>query len=411
MKTIFTKMGILMTLIFSFLFSLIVPNTVNALEAGDIYEQHATINNISLVNHVLSFDVKNASDIDVVEVSGFTYKYTYWVEDTLVGELKQDDNSFTRDGSKYVIQLDEKVVGVTIYKVRFKTNNSYITLDTNGTNIVGNCANTKKINWVQLDKGKILSDKSEKIYAGQDLYIEYVYNSFYFNFSELVVDDVIDVDMRYYLYTNTYEKYKFLWWNVSEKSENTDPVEHKYEVAQTDSLYQGWEDENFIIYLKCLYGNCTDTYKRYAIEKSDNDMYQWKINLPTTAIRSSSGGGHTWIETEIIEQADITTMSYIIDGKEFIDIPVYQESSGFVYMPEYSRNGLPWWFWLIVVGIILLIIGILAIIFKPIGKGIIFIFKLIWWIIVAIYYVLKWTIFLPITLIVRHVRNKDDDVW
>lgn len=409
MKTIFTKMGILMTLIFSFLFSLIVPSDVSALNPGDIYVQNATISNIALTNHILSFDVENKSDVEVEAVADFTYKYTYWVEDTLVGELKQADDSFTRDGSKFVIQLDEKVVGVTIYKVRFKTSTSFITLDTNGTNSVGDCENTIKLNWVQLDKGEILSTNSEKVYAGQDVYVEYIYNAFYFNFTDLVVDDVIDVDLRYYFYTNTYEKYKLWFITFSEKSYNSDKEEIKYDVSQTDSVYQGWEDENFITQLKCLYGNCSDTYKKYAIESSDRENYQWKINLPTTVKRSSEGGGSTWIQTEIIEQADITTISYIIDGKEFIDIPVYQESSGFVYMPEYDRGfSIPWWIWLIL-GVAVL--GILSIIFKPIFRGIKVLFKIIWKLIVIIYFILKWTIFLPITLIVRHVKNKDDDIW
>lgn len=410
MKTIFAKIGILMTLIFSFLFSLIVPNSVSALNPGDIYVQNAEISNISLNNHILSFDVENKSDVEVEAVADFTYKYTYWVEDTLVGELKQSDNSFARDGSKFVIQLDEKVVGVTIYKVRFKTPTSYITLDTNGTNSVGDCENTVKINWVQLDKGEILSNKSEKVYAGQDLYIQYSYNAFYFNFTDLIVDDVIDVDLRYYFYTNTYEKQKLLGFiTLYERSSNSDKEEKLYDVSQTDSVYQGWEDENFIIQLKCLYGNCTDTYKKYAIEVSDRENYQWKINLPTTVIRSSEGGGNTWIQTEIIEQADITTISYVIDGKEFIDIPVYQESTGFVYMPEYDRGpSIPWWIWLIL-GVVVL--GILSIIFKPIFRGVKALFKIIWKLIVVIYFILKWTICLPITLIVRHAKNKDDDLW
>ena len=398
MKTIFAKMGILMTLIFSFLFTAFSPNTAKALEDGENYQTEIVLTSFNKTNdETIQFTTANKYD-----VIALTYVYTYYSENNvLVENLVQRSKDFTKvDDYTYKFAVSPDWQGVKLYKIQYYFNSdAWADKFTNGFREWGNMDSKYKMNYVEISAVEL----KKEIVSGSDWDNNAIYhNKLYFKFADLNPDEVTKVVADF----ETHVNHKVLWgikW--SDNYKNYENYEINSEITPTTSQK-----------LKDWWGG---SYKKYEIFKSDDSNYDWYVYLIDTAITSTHVFGSLLnmdYQETVIENASIIKISYISEGHYYNDVPVLSPDSGWIHFEQTvgpnANSELPWWIWLIIVGVGLMIIGILALICKPIAKGIAIIFKGIWYLLVAIYYILKWTIFLPITLIVRHVKKKeDDDLW
>ena len=124
MKTIFAKIGILMTLIFSFLFSSFNSVFINA----SYVEEEKEYNQVALTDVVYSNNAITIKLKEMKEVVAITYEYAYLNEDNVkVSELGIAKNITTSNNITYTFlnETSEELIGVKIWKVQFKETDLY----------------------------------------------------------------------------------------------------------------------------------------------------------------------------------------------------------------------------------------------------------------------------------------------
>ncbi len=320
-KTFISKLGIMFAMIFSFLLSIIPGSSVKALEDGETYQTYVDLNKTTRNGSIISFETK-----DTYNVSAVTYEYTFLINDVLVSKLVQREEKFNKIDSKtYSIDLsaiEETVEGVKIQKIKYTLDDkSWVDKRTVGNNYIGNMESKYKYNYVEISNTELVTTYINSTSSGSWNYINYQ-NKLYFKFADLVPEDITKMTVDYDTYTN-----KNTWFGA--KSENTDRKNVTYEVTKED--YNKQYGDHATIF-DDLFGKFE---KVYAIQKSDNEKYDWSVLLPETTFSSDKFGATKY--TEVIENACVIKMSYLTEGTYYEDIPVLSDDSGWIYYKEYDK--------------------------------------------------------------------------
>lgn len=354
MKKILLKVGILFTLVLSFLFSFFSSNIVGASNYETI-ETNVDITEISREENTIYFTLK-----DDLEVKSLTYEYTTYVEDVLFGRLIKSTTDFDKINEyKYSFDVADDVVGVKIHLIEWLHDEiGYIDDGTIGNNYVGNVNADLREHYVFISADLYTKENYNSYANGLGLKGMYtVTNRLYFNFEDLDVDSVTEVDVKYKQYTHVVEP-KYLFWS---KSYNTEVIDKTY----TASIYNNEDYDFWKTLLISISGGVGMTNEYIEIGKSDRDGYQWFISLPDTSYKKTTYNSY---RKDVISSVQIFEISYIDDGVFYEDVDVVQDPTEFVKYQE--GDNVPWWillfitilnwlleyYWVILIGIVVVIV-------------------------------------------------------
>lgn len=357
MKKMFCKIGILFTLILSFLFSFFSSSSVSANSNYETIETNVDITETSREENTIYFTLK-----DDLEVKSITYEYTIYVEDVLFGRLIKGTTDFDKINEyKYSFDVADDVEGVKIHLVEWLHDEiGYIDDGTTGNNYVGNVNADLREHYVFISADLYTKETYNHYAANLGMRGMYtVTNRLYFNFEDLDVDSVTEVDVKYKQYTHVVEP-KYLFWS---KSHNTEVVDKTY----TASIYNNEDYDFWKTLLISISGGVGMTNEYIEIGKSDRDGYQWFISLPHTSYKKISYNSY---RKDVISSVQIFEISYIDDGEFYEDVDVVQDPTEFVKYEE--GDNVPLWLeillailnWLLEYYwvILLIIVGIIAIV-------------------------------------------------
>lgn len=433
MKTIFAKMGILMTLIFSFLFSSFGGNFVYA---SSSVNQETIYNKVALTEVVYA---NNAITVKLKEkrnVVAFTYEYAYINADGVkVSELATAKDIGTTNNVSYTFlnTTGEDLVGIKVWKVQFKETDTYFpdwmsegsnSWSAEGTTGIDGAIRLKLL---QVTKNQLKYDITNECKEFDKAW-DVVWNddicegalTLYFSFDNeeqnIIIDSIYELKATatYYDLVTTYK------WALPSKIDSVEKTNQK----------------NVELHLKSENKASFTTIEGIVVEnmpiigESKNPDYDWYaifetaegIQLGLEVEREGFLGARRVDIEHKLDEVAIFWIKYIYDG-EFYESEVLDFGTGIhVYTVVEDENwfdklidAIDWlianW-WKVLIGIVVAIIlvwGLIKFGIKAIIVGIGYILKYLF---IAIWFILKWTIFLPITLIVRHVKKKeDDDLW
>lgn len=408
MKKIFSKIGILAILIFSFLLSFFQTTPIKAANDTIEYQTYVNVSYITRKDNLITVNL--LEEYDVID---FTYEYTYYLNEILVSELVKNSIDFQMiDKTTFTFSVNKNVEGVKLWKVKYLTSNN-IWADKQckgGILSVGNMNSSYKKNYVVIeDNLKLVKTETGRSTDGTYSFINYK-NVVHFNFKDLVVDEIEKITLDYSQYTH-----KEYLWNLYSKNTNHKNIAD-YEVEKEDYIVSGGLAQRIIDKLGLM------TAKRYKIQKSDLEGYDWAVELPTTSKRMDATAS-TRIET-IIQNASVTKISYWSEGQYYEDIPVLGSDTGWVYATEKEPN-FDFWKWLIeminkivdffggnVVAVIIFFVIVVFIIVSLIKLGIKKTFQGIFWIIEKIVSIiislLKFIICLPFVILKKIFGKKQE---
>ena len=328
MKKMFCKIGILFTLILSFLFSFFSSSSVSDSSNYETIETNVDIAETLREENKIYFTLK-----DDLEVKSITYEYTTYVEDVLFGRLIKGTTDFDKiNDYKYSFDVADDVEGVKIHLVEWLHDEiGYIDDRTTGNNYVGNVNADLREHYVFISADLYTKENYNSYADGLGLKGMYtVTNRLYFNFEDLDVDSVTEVDVKYKQYTHVVEP-KYLFWS---KSYNTEVIDKTY----TASIYNNEDYDFWKTLLISISGGVGMTNEYIEIGKSDRDGYQWFVSLPDTSYQKITYNNY---RKDVISSVQIFEISYIDDGVFYEDVDVVQDPTEFVKYEE--GDNVPLW--------------------------------------------------------------------
>lgn len=405
MKKVFSKIGLLMILVFSFLISFFQPISIKAVDDFLNVQTYVNVSDINRNDNLIT--VKLQEEYEIID---FTYEYTYYLNDILVSELIKNSTEFNLIAKDtFTFSVNESVKGVKLWKIKYLTeNNIWADKQCKGDILqVGNMDSLYKKNYVEIEDG--LELVKTRIGESTDGTYSFIYykNVVHFNFKGLVVDEIEKITLDYSQYVHT----EYLW-NLFSKDTNYKNVVD-YEVEKEDYIVSGGVTGRILDKLGLM------TAKRYKIQKSDVEGYDWAVELPQTYKRMDTAAS-TRSET-VLQNASVTKISYWSQGEYYEDILVLSPDTGWV---KYEHKKETIWDKIltffeklynlcgnnifITAGVIILIICIIIALIKiGIKKIILGLYYLIEKLVIFIIKLLKWIICLPFKLI-RKIFKKQE---
>lgn len=439
-KKIYAFVGIFIVLLSSIVNVFVSSDIVSASTAS--YEQtYVSIKDIYREDNDLHVILK-----DELLVKDMTYEYTHYVDEVFESDLvvvapKQLSTY------EYLIELPEDTVGVKVWKVKYQVENDYFKNKyTVGPNSIGDIGTTQKKNYITVTADKLVTYE----YSTQNLSLPwYTWNptlmpivlgdylfreetsasyTWYFNIDK-EIDRIIDVNITY----ATFEYSEILWGAIESK--------HDYQThgpMKITAEQQVFDYAKFIDYAedKCGFdfagGTCNNMlkaegeeyFKHSAIGSSsyiDNEgvSYDWYVQVTLDdLLKENNVLWGAYENKEYLQEVTLLNISYYFEGEEYFDVNVLDEDTGEAdIIPDPSPidrlvsfiDELSEWFsenWkviLIVLAVaIILIILVIKLGFKMLGK-------IIEGLCIGIWYVLKWTIFLPFTLPYVIIKNRKEE--
>lgn len=402
MKKVFPKIGIVAILIFSFLLSFFQPTSIKAIDDSLNVQTYVNVSYINRSDDLIT--VKLQKEYEIID---FTYEYTYYLNDILVSELIKNSTEFElTEKDTFTFSVDESVQGVKLWKIKYLAeDNIWADKQCKGGILqVGNMDSLYKKNYVEIEDGlKLVKTRIGESTDGTYSFIYYK-NVVHFNFKELVVDEIEKITLDYSQYVHT----EYLW-NLYSKNTNHKNI-NDYEVEKEDYVVSGGLAERILDKLGVMIA------KRYKIQESNIEGYDWAVELPQTYKRMDAVAS-TRTET-ILQNASVTKISYWSQGEYYEDIPVLSPDTGWVLMPE-KQAKFDFLEWLIedffggnILTAVACIVLIIVIIIALIKIGIKKIFQGICWVIEKIVNVilklLKCILMLPIVIIKKIIIKKQE---
>ena len=326
MKKIYSKIGILMILIFSFLLSFISTGTqVKALEDKYIQDK-LQIDSISFKNKKVEFCVDDNYDLTLA-----TYEFTYYINNVLISELEVDDSLTTDGKGKYTfdIETEHDIEGVKVWKLTYPISDSYNKIKfTEGSNVYGNIDSALKKDWIRIDS-KLVSLNSTA-----NSIVDYIKNTLnpitisknsyglYFTF-DLENDYIADITIEY----TTYYRFKPLKqpWLLNF---NGDKQTVREEIYNNDKDLIDFSATGILKDFSTVMSPFTDTPFNESIYKlKDSTEFDYlavinsKLNNYTTLLYSAEA---------IVDEVAILNIGYYFEG-EYFKKEVVNEDTGWTY--------------------------------------------------------------------------------
>lgn len=354
-KGIFSKLGILFILIFSFVLSIVgTTDSVGAAGTIENIQKNVYINSVSRNGNNIIFNLDEALDVKSV-----TYEICY--ENTITGVYEGDllvDQPVTKINDRtYSIKVDPSIIGVEIHEVRFTDtgDNHTPSKNTKGFPVWGNVNSERKKNYVEVTTDKLeCVDFNLSWGVGLKWLPSTQSNNenlklctFYFNL-DTEIDEIINITFEYAI---THIVKEWVWSESYQYTETQKPIE-------MDSESLGWN----INVLKNLsseeFKELNDIAREY--EKNNDfigfENYLLSRNLLVSSIGSvTNGNGYDWYlapegyfsvlsesswwggvyHNQEIDEVSLIKMSYWSSGEYFENIPVLDEDTGWTkYTPE-----------------------------------------------------------------------------
>lgn len=415
MKKVINIFILTLTLLCSF-FSFSPSAKVKGLEDNvEEYKTYVTISSFIKEDNKIIF--KTANKLSVIDI---TYEYTYYKNNTLVGGLAQESSEFSKiDDYTYSFEVSDNIVGIKLHKVK------YVVEDKNGiwTNdpVIGTTTSVGEIEpeyreHVLIKDGTLFTDKIGSYRLSTTDFVTYS-NKLYFNFEELIVEQVTKATVNYHYYVAVEEPS----WLFFTKSYNAGDENRTYEADVNNNVEEEYSAVQAT--LACaVFADCDGKYSRIEIEESDRDGYQWYVRLPDTTYTHVTYNSN---RREVIDNAYAVKISYWDNETYYEDVNVLMDPSGWVEYEEGDNTPgilknisdfldriLTWIeanITIICIIIVIIVFVIICIIVGSIAKVIKAIFKFIKWIIIALYRIIKYTIGLPLVIIARQEKKKKEN--
>lgn len=422
MKTMFTKIGILMTLIFSFFFSVIATNNKVSAIGGNVETgvDYVEITSIQVDGRKVTFTTKEAKVIYKV-----MYELVFVNKD---GDNEADlitiDNSVitTSDNKSFSFVVNRDFVGIRIHRIQYRrSSDTDKPMNTaSGSREWGDLNSIKQKNYIYISS----DDLQEYEYCSSSLAKNTSHcMSFYtlfFNLDTVDVKEIIDISFSYAVKTyedthviknesdvNTYTYDNVKVINNVDYGYNIDYVRDYLSDGKNVSSLQ-WkllfadQDEGISALLDAGILNKSPI----GLNKNGNGYKYYLSPLNFTTYSEEGWWGATYYNEELQEVSIITMSYYTTEGYKMEDIPVLDYDTGWVaWEPDddpFSKliEIVDWIvanFWKILIGIVcggLIIMGVIKF-------GLSAILKLIW-------LVIKYTIGLPFVLIGNLLDKREE---
>lgn len=439
-KKIYAFVGIFIVLLSSLVNIFISSDVVSASTA--VYEQsYVEIKELYREDNDLHIILK-----DTLLVKDMTYEYTHIVDEIFESDLVVVSPK-QLSTTEYLIELPEDTIGVKVWKVKHQVENDYFKNKfTTGPNTIGDIDTKQKKNYITVTADDLVAYEFSSqnlelpwytwspvglgIVLGDYLFREEKSASYtwYFNIDK-EIDRIIDVNMTY----ATFEYSEILWGAVESKHDyqSHGPVK----ITADTNVF---DYEKFVSYaedecgLDFAGGTCNNKLKeqgeayfqRPAIGATDHvdedgNSYDWYVQITLNdLLKENNVLWGAYENKEYLQEVTLLEISYYFEGEPYYDVSVLDEDTGELdIIPDPSPidrlvsfiDELSEWFsenWkviLIVLAVaIILIILVIKLGFKMLGK-------IVEGLCIGIWYVLKWTIFLPFTLPYVIIKNRKEE--
>ena len=390
-KTFISKLGIMFTLIFSFLLNFITTSSlVSAKDVAEEVNYRIDVTSISRSDNKIT--IVTANKLNFKEV---TYEYTHYVDEDLISELVVNSSNINViNNTTFSFDVNSDVVGVRVWKIKYQDENgSYPNLFLNGNTIVGNVESSLKHNYVEvtsdkLEKYLVNSYKDIKVVHGHAPNTSTTYESYsytwYFNL-DTDIDSIDKVTVEYHLHEH-YEE-SFLWFTIK----NSDTYYPHTSTINSDTVVNDYINGGV----------------RYAIGNTDRSDYNYYVQVLlddfAPVIQQAQ---KKWTTT--VDGLALIKISYYLNGDYYNDIPVLDENTNWTEYhqvdntPAFIKAILAFFdwvsnnLWIVYILLAALLIGLLAPLFK--------IFTLI---LKGLWYLLKYTIGLPFIIFGSRKEKKE----
>ena len=340
MKRYISKVGIILTLVFSFLLTIIYSSTsISASTSSEIVKETVELTSTERDENVVTFTTKSIYNIDSI-----TYQIVYYGEDDLkYADLISDAKVNKITDKKYSFDVSNEIIGVKIWKIKYLVSADYYKNKmTTNKNSVGDVDAIYKKNYIEVttDKLDVLFSETNSFLSGFETDKIIV---FYFNL-DTKIDKIIELSLEYSI-----KKEKKAWWGIDTEvttKSYTAELDHTQQVLDYDTAYNA--------YLEWLLANPDSTwqeqaevrkdflnkYKRAVLgaNKKDNG-YKWYVqpllDIKLTDKDYFAGSGYY---REDLQEVALVKMSYYAQGEYFEDIPVLDEDTGWIKYTEEKKD-------------------------------------------------------------------------
>jgi len=400
MKKIFSKLGILMTLIFSFLLSFFPNSKVSAANSPEIYTTYVDIVSTTRSGDTITFVTKDK----LKEVLSITYEYTYYVNDVLTGYLAYRTEEFKKvNDSTYSFDVESNVIGVKIHTVRYVVADKdgiWTDDQTTGNNYIGDVNAKYRKHFVEIEDIHLEVTNGHTVHLTTTYSIQTIFNRVYFNFKDLDVEKVTAASVDYHYYEH-HVRPSINIFNGFKKETNTAHENRTYNATVDNNKEYDYSLGQSVL-MCAVHADCDGKYKRIEIDVSDKEEYDWYIQLPDTAYESHGINNST---RQVIDNAQIVKISYWDDGTFYKDVTTLSPNTGWIEYEETEKPEIPTWLIILMIAIGLFTLGLIAMFVKPVFNGIKVIVVGVWRIIKTIFkilwFIIKYTIGLPIVILIR----------
>lgn len=430
-RKIIAIVGLLIVMISSAI-NIIIPKNMASASSSSYEQSYVAIEDIYREDNELHVILK-----DELLVKDMTYEYSHYVDEVFESDLVvvAPKQLTTKE---YVIELPIDTVGVKVWKVKHQIEDDYFKNKyTTGKNSVGDINTIQKKNYITVTADKLVAYEYStqdfempwymwtplglQLTVGDYLFREETSASYiwYFNIDKKI-DRIIDVNITY----ATFEYSEILWGTIESKHDYKSHGPMKINADQ-----QVFDYAKFIEYaedecdLDFAGGTCNNKlkeqgeeyFKRSAIGASDYETYDWYVQVTLDdLLKENNVLWGAYENKEYLQEVTLLNISYYFEGEEYFDVNVLDEDTGELnIIPDESPldkivgaiNSVYDWIddcidwikdhvWIIWFILGLIIVGL-----------IIKFWRLSFAIINTIWEICKWTIFLPITLIVAIVNT------
>ena len=332
MNRIFKKMGILLTLIFSFLISIFPSNVVNAGYTTEVVYEKVEVKEVNVNGGTIR--VKLGEELDVL---AFTYEYAYLdIEGVKVSQLDTCDEikKLSNVDFSFYDSSGKDLLGVKIWKIQFREtetyrpdwmttgNNEWIKTGTTGI------SGSQRLKTLQVTKNKLSYNNGNFDDYGLDDFFningykkEYTGILFFSLDNEeqnVIIDSIYRIEARIVTYENTWK-----WWGASQKT-NQNRTTHDvqiYEEYTTETIrVNGVVVEDTPMIGAGLNDDGYDWYLLFNNQLKDKNGNV--IDLSAETSFTGFSGSQTYAD-----EVAILNLTYVYDG-EFYEAEVLDFGTG-----------------------------------------------------------------------------------
>lgn len=434
MKKVFSKIGLLMILVFSFLISFFEQSI--PIQAANVITKQDVVNVTSIFKDGNNIVFTTKEKYSVIEL---TYEICYWNQGIKEGDLITTKEFKKIDDYTYSFGISNSIIGVKIHEIRYIATSEDHTPSKNATGSItwGDVDSSRKKNYIEVTTDELASSTTcqavnnfgELFGSNEQCATVYV---FYFNL-DTEIDEIIDITFEYAI--KVVEKKLFGKEKEYTKTNLEVKVDHNELTWRLNGFNDLIDDLGGVDEVSKLYNSLgKEAYHNYLYEhgyirpalgvNTDNNEYDWYLSPLTNeeiALEESEDFWGASYYKELLQEVGLIKMSYYSHGEYFEDIPVKDEDTGWV---KYEHKKETVWdkilaflekiyklcgeSILITAGVIILIICIIVALIKiGIKKIILGLYYLIEKLVIFIITLLKWIICLPFKLIRKLFKKKE----